>query len=409
MLSAPPPPKTPPPDSEPDPYEYGGLLMLGCEPTPDEFRAAARLRTARQKHKARQLVEGGDGKRPDVGLNPVLMGTLDLTDIHALINRRDGGVKGKPVTFASAGVKMPGQPIHTSPENPASRPPTRFPTRSSIPIDGGPLPQRGSEPWSPKKNFASKFETSLVPESRRTHLRGAARLSTERPPALTVRPMTSESQREALRVKYGMVSRAPSGAQESGRRDGSRPCTAVSASQYTCEWWKEGILKDWLAIESRGGVGPGFKEGAGRWVPPPPRGMTSAVSDTPKATMDSTRGSLQAADNSRQAEGGAVEQKRGAPETGAPAPRPASSSRNSAAASRIATNISEVSSRRKPSSAGQTENQVMRQRPSTAATSRPPLQQYGVEKVERKGALSGEEWSRSRQPQPRGWQNPQIT
>jgi hypothetical protein len=383
--------------------------MLGCEPTPDEFRAAARLRTARQKHQTRQLIEGGDGKRPDVGLNPVLMGTLDLTDIHALINRRDGGVKGKPVTFASAGVKMPGQPIDTSPANPASRPPTRFPTRSSIPIDGGPLPQRGSEPWSPKKNFSSKFETSLVPESRRTHLRGAARLSTERPPALTVRPMTSESQREALRAKYGIVSRAPSGAQESGRQDGSRPGTAVPTSQYAGEWWKEGVLRDWLAIESRGGVGPGLKEGAGRWVPPPPRGMTGAVSGTPKLTMDSTRDSLRAADHggeSKRAEGGAGEEKRGDPERGAQASRPASSSRHSAATSKIVTTTSKVSSQNKPTSAGQSENQVMRQRPSTAATSRPSLQQRDVEKVERKGVLSGEEWSRSRQLQPRGWHHP---
>lgn len=184
LLSAPAPAATPLPDDEPEPYEYGGLLMLGCEPTIGEMRTAKRLRTARENLRLERLVEATAVEgRPKIGSCTAMMGTLDLTDIHAIVNRRDGGLRGKPVTFSSCGIPLPGHPLPPEPPSTALvRSPSCFQTsKSSIPLGTGPAPARGTPFWSPKKKFETKFETSLVPFSRRTHLRCHSFLS--RPPS----------------------------------------------------------------------------------------------------------------------------------------------------------------------------------------------------------------------------------
>jgi len=191
------------------------------------------------------------------------MGVTELTDIQNLTKRRDKSLRGKPVTFASCGITLPGEPLPTEsvPRAPHS---ARMLIRSSLP-EG---PEHAVPPpsaWAPSsaRTWRSQRPSSVVPNSRRTHLAGAARLISDRPPPLSVLPPSSQSERDRAHEKAGL-SRAPSsgGAAEKEGGKGGAGVGVAADSEFVGEWWKDGILKNWYELQKKGGVRPKTAGGA---------------------------------------------------------------------------------------------------------------------------------------------------
>eukprot|EP00284_Hemiselmis_tepida_P017847 CAMPEP_0174938794 /NCGR_PEP_ID=MMETSP1355-20121228/64530_1 /TAXON_ID=464990 /ORGANISM="Hemiselmis tepida, Strain CCMP443" /LENGTH=174 /DNA_ID=CAMNT_0016185747 /DNA_START=203 /DNA_END=726 /DNA_ORIENTATION=+ len=104
--------------ADPAPYVYLGLAMLGCEPDAGEYSRGtkARLKAQRELWCAEVDARGQRYRMPFFAE----MGVTELTDIQNLTKRRDKSLRGKPVTFASCGVPLPGgaSPRASRPDRP---------------------------------------------------------------------------------------------------------------------------------------------------------------------------------------------------------------------------------------------------------------------------------------------------